>query len=217
MERCFPARGPMSFFEYEVENILNPGKAKPPAVAKKKALPPLPAVIDFGDLSGRPSRGPASAEVTLIEVSDFHCPFCKRALPTVDKILEEYEGKVRLVWWHFPLSFHKGADRTHEASECAAAQGKFWEFHDQLFETMGASRNDAALIQMAGELGIDKGKFKSCLESGQFKERVAADLKKASEYRVGATPTFFVNGRRVVGAQPFERFKTIIDKELSKS
>jgi protein-disulfide isomerase len=165
--------------------------------------------------AGRPARGPEAAPITIIEFSDYECPFCKRAEPTVKKVLETYGDKVRLVYRHYPLEFHATARPAAEASACAAAQGKFWEYHDKLFASSELS--DATLKKIAGEVGLDQAKFDECFAKKQFKADIDKDVADASSVGVTGTPAFFINGRMISGAQPFEKFKEIIDDELSRS
>jgi protein-disulfide isomerase len=165
--------------------------------------------------AGRPSRGNEQAPVTIIEFSDYECPFCKRAEPTVKKVLDTYGDKVRLVYRHYPLEFHATARPAAEASACAAAQGKFWEYHDKLFSSSDLS--DAKLKSLAGEVGLDQAKFDECFAKKQFKADIDKDMADASSVGVSGTPAFFINGRMLSGAQPFEKFKEIIDDELSRS
>ena len=165
--------------------------------------------------AGRPARGNDQAPVTIIEFSDYECPFCKRAEPTVKKVLDTYGDKVRLVYRHYPLEFHATARPAAEASACAAAQGKFWEYHDKLFAS--ADLSDAQLKSLAGEVGLDQAKFDECFAKKQFKADIDKDMADASSVGVTGTPAFFINGRMISGAQPFEKFKEIIDDELSRS
>jgi protein-disulfide isomerase len=165
--------------------------------------------------AGRPARGPEAAPITIIEFSDYECPFCKRAEPTVKKVLDTYGDKVRLVYRHYPLEFHATARPAAEASACAAAQGKFWEYHDKLFAA--ADLSDATLKKLAGEVGLDQAKFDECFAKKQFKADIDKDVADASSVGVTGTPAFFINGRMISGAQPFEKFKEIIDDELARS
>ncbi len=182
-----------------------------PATTSNKR--PVPTNVQFTDLKGRPSVGPENAAITLVEFSDFMCPFCKRVEPTIDQIMKNYAGKVRKVWRHYPLPFHTGSDHISEASECAHEQGKFWEYHGKLFETLGA-HDDAALLQIADQLKLDHSKFQQCLTSGKYKELVKQDTAKGSEVGVNGTPAIFVNGQLVSGAQPYESFDKIIKEKL---
>jgi protein-disulfide isomerase len=159
-----------------------------------------------------PSRGPAEAKITIVEFADFECPFCGRAAEVVEQVLAEYPGKVRLVFRHFPLSIHAQAPKAAEASACADEQGRFWEFHDSLFESRALEIE--ALKAQAGRLGLDAARFERCLDSGQMEPLVRKDLAAGQQAGVGGTPAFFVNGVLLSGAQPVEAFRRVIDQEL---
>lgn len=165
--------------------------------------------------AGRPARGPANAPVTIIEFSDYECPFCKRAEVVVQEVVKAYPDKVKLVYRHFPLDFHEQAKPAAEASACAAAQGKFWEFHDKLFA--GSSLSPERYKAIAAEVGLDQAKFDQCVQKNEFKAQIEQDMADASAVGVTGTPAFFINGRMISGAQPFEKFKEIIDEELASS
>jgi protein-disulfide isomerase len=162
-----------------------------------------------------PSRGNARAPVTIVEFSDFQCPFCSRAGPTLKQIEQTYGKDVRIVWKHQPLPFHPEALPAALAAEAARQQGKFWEMHDKLFENQRAL-SAASYEAWAKELGLDVGKFKAAMADPQVKERVLADQALGNKVGANGTPTFFVNGEKVVGAQPFEAFKAVIDRRLAK-
>ncbi len=150
-----------------------------------------------------PVKGPASAPVTLVAWSDFQCPFCSRAVPTVRQLEDAYKGKLRIAFKQFPLPFHDKAHLAAEAALAANEQGKFWQMHDKLFANQQAL-DRASLEKYAQELGLDMGKFKAALDSGKFKDKVDAEDKEGAAFGVTGTPTFFINGTRLVGAQPFE-------------
>lgn len=183
---------------------------------KKKYKPSitLPAPVIEVSTEGRPEKGPKNAPVTIIEFSDYECPFCKRAEPAIAKIMQNYADKVRLVFRHFPLPMHKNAQPAAEASACAAAQGKFWEYHAKVFESsdLGTDR----LKAIAGEVKLDKAKFDECVDKRQFKADVERDLADGSDAGVNGTPAFFINGRLLSGAQPYEKIKEVVDQELAK-
>jgi protein-disulfide isomerase len=160
-----------------------------------------------------PSLGPANAPVEIVEFSDFQCPFCLRAHPTVDQVLKTYGDRVRFVYRHYPLPGHPNARPAAEAAECAAEQGKFWPYHDKLFASQ-SRLSEADLKQDAAELGMDASKFNACVDSHKYAAKVEADLHAGQEAGVDGTPAFFVNGRLISGAQPFEAFKKMIDEEL---
>ncbi len=162
-----------------------------------------------------PSKGPADAPVTIVEFSDFECPFCSRGKETVDQVLAAYPGKVRLVFRDFPLQFHQHAAKAGEAGHCADEQGKFWEMHDWMFANQ-RSLDPASLGNGAASVGLDRGKFDECLSSGRHAAKVAANMADGSKVGVSGTPAFFINGVMISGAQPIEKFKEIIDRELAK-
>lgn len=203
---------PYEKFEQMIEEVLSPGKKiEPPA----PAAPPQKA--EFTDLAGRPSLGPEKARVTLVEFSDFHCPFCLKLEPTLARILQDYPGKIRRVWRHFPLAMHAGSERTHQASECAHAQGKFWAYHDKLFENFSAIKGEAFLNSLAAQTGLNLKKFKACMQDPVSKNAVQKDIERGRASGVGGTPAVFVNGRLISGAQPYENFKSVVDEELQKA
>ena len=149
-------------------------------------------------------KGSADAPVTIIEFSDFQCPFCARFYSqTLGEIDDKYikTGKVKLVFRDFPLSFHQNAQKAAEAAECAEEQGKFWEMHDKLF---------------AKDLGLDSAKFDECLVSDKYASEVQKDFKDGQGAGISGTPSFFINGVKLVGAQPFSAFQQVIEQELNK-
>jgi protein-disulfide isomerase len=161
-----------------------------------------------------PTRGPKDAPITIVEFSDFECPYCGAAHDTVEQVMSSYAGKVRLVYRQFPLSFHPHAAKAAEASLCAADQGKFWEYHDVLFKNQ-KKLDPTDLKAYAGEVGLDGQKFGQCLESGDKKKTVDADQQAGLAAGVGGTPAFFINGIFLNGAVPVDEFKKIIDVELA--
>ncbi|QDE94093.1 thioredoxin [Myxococcus xanthus] len=186
--------------------------------AAPKAQPQQPAakVQKVEIPSDSPSFGPATAKVTIVEWSDFECPFCSRVGPTLAKIKESYAKDVRVVFRHQPLPFHPNAKLAAEASHAAHEQGKFWEYHDKLFANQKAM-DRATLEKYAQELGLNVAKFKAALDSGKFRAKVEADMAAGNAVGANGTPTFFINGREFVGAQPFEAFKRVIDEEIGKA
>jgi protein-disulfide isomerase len=163
-----------------------------------------------------PSKGDASAPITIVEFSDYECPFCGRAEPTVKEVVDQYKGKVRLVYREYPLSIHEHAQKASEAALCADEQGKFWEMHEKLFANQTALAVDK-LKSYAKDLSLDTTKFDKCLDGGEKAKSVAASLKAGEDVGVSGTPAFFINGRPLFGAVPAERFKEIIDAELADS
>jgi protein-disulfide isomerase len=161
-------------------------------------------------------RGPADAPVTIVEFSDFQCPYCKRVLPTLEQVEQKYGDQVRLVYRHYPLSIHPEAQKAAEAANCAGDQGKFWEMHDLLFE----EQQKLAIVDLkdkATRLGLDAEKFGQCLDSNQHAETVATDMRDAIAAGVDGTPAFFVNGRFLSGAVPLEKMAELIDDEIKRA
>ncbi len=188
------------------------GNAPAPSEAAAPAEPPVQKI----EVGKAPVKGPANAPITIVEWSDFECPFCGRVTPTVKQLEEEYKGKIKIAFKHQPLPFHAHAHLAATAAMAAQEQGKFWEMHDKLFANQRALER-ADLEKYAQELKLDMNKFKQALDTDKFK--AALDADSAEGMRVGAngTPTFFINGRTVVGAQPVENFKKVIDEELKKA
>lgn len=161
-------------------------------------------------------KGGKNAKVTLIEISDFQCPYCERHISTREQIIKEYGDQVRVVWRHFPLtSIHPYAQKAAEAAECAGEQGKFWEMHDTLFENQSAL-DTASLKSYAKDLGLNQTQFNSCLDDGKYTSKVQAQAQEAVAAGITGTPGTFVNGKLVKGAYPFDTFKQLIDAELAK-
>ncbi len=161
------------------------------------------------------SMGPKDAKVTIIEFSDFQCPYCQKAKETIDEIMKEYGDKARLVFKQFPLQFHNNSQKAAEASECANEQGKFWEMHDYMFANQD-KLGVADLKKAAKNLGIKASDFDSCLDSGKYGDKIKNDIATGTNFGVSGTPAFFINGQFLSGAQPIESFKKIIDAELAK-
>ncbi len=160
--------------------------------------------------------GSFNAPVTLVEFSDFQCPYCSRHYPTLKQIAATYGNKVRIVYKHFPLSeIHPYAIKAAEASECAGEQNKFWEFHDKVFENQQALSFES-LKQWAKEIGLNATTFNTCLDSGKFTAKVQQDYQEGVAKGVQGTPATFVNGKLVVGARPLSDFQQAIDAELKK-
>lgn len=164
---------------------------------------------------GNPSIGPADAPITIIEFSDYECPYCKRWYNDVYlRLREEYAGQVRVVFRDFPLSsIHPNAIPAAEAANCAGEQGTYWEFHDRLFG--GELLGESTYLLYAEELGLDLDAFTACLESEHQEEEIQGDYEYASGLGVRSTPTFFLNGLPIVGAQPYEVFQQVIEQELA--
>lgn len=203
----------------------NPGKilqevntymAKMQAEQEKQAMAqrfdnPIEVEID----AKTPIKGAEDAVITIVEYSDFECPFCQRVTPTMEEILERYEGKVRVAYKHLPLSFHQNAESSALASIAANEQGKFWEFHDALFINQ-QNLNEATYLKIAEELKLDMAKFKTDMASDMAKEKLAKDTKEAADMGISGTPHFLVNGVPVNGAVPASEFVTVIEKLLDE-
>jgi len=167
-------------------------------------------------LGEAPVRGGGDAVVTIVEWSDFQCPFCSRVSPTLAKIHEEYGDRVRVAFKHMPLSIHPQAHAAHAASEAAKRQGQFWEMHDRIFENQ-RDLSVATLEGYATSMGLDMDKFRSDMRAKDVAKVIDDDLKQASQLGVTGTPAFFINGKFLSGAQPFANFKRVIDDALEKS
>jgi protein-disulfide isomerase len=163
-----------------------------------------------------PVLGPEDAPITIIEFSDYECPYCRKWHLEVWPLLQEaYPDQIRLVYRDFPLTnIHPNATPAASAANCAREQGFFWEFNEKLF-SMEYPLNPSGYQAYAQELALDMTAFNECLDSGRFNDEVMADFEYASNLGVSSTPTFFVNGIPVVGAQPFEAFSQLIDQELA--
>ncbi len=161
-------------------------------------------------------KGPADAKVTIIEFSEFQCPYCKRGKETISEILEIYGEQVKLVFKHFPLtSIHPSAQKAAEATECAGDQGKFWEMHDWMFDNQKELAVDD-LKTAAANLGMNSSEFNGCLDSGKYEGKVKNDTEEAKGLGLSGAPAFFVNDTLISGAQPIEKFREVIDAELAK-
>jgi len=184
----------------------------PTPVPRESAAPDRRYTVN---IEGAPAMGPATAAVTLIEFSDFECSFCAEVGPTLERVREVYGDKVRIVFKHLPLSIHAKAPAAHAAAEAAFRQGKFWEMHDKIFENQ-PEMSPEKYREYATELGLDIARFERDIQSGEVNSRIDADKKEAAALGARATPMFYINGRAVKGALPFESFKKAIDQELAR-
>ncbi|PZR16718.1 MAG: thioredoxin [Archangium gephyra] len=199
------------------KTIANGVTSPAPAAAPSPGAPAPAALRKIDVPADSPAKGGKNgAKVTIVEWSDFQCPFCSRVVPTLKQIEDTYGDNVKVVFRHQPLPFHNNAKIAAEASMAANEQGKFWPMHDKLFANAQAL-DRASLERYAQELGLDVGKFKSALDSGKFTKRVEEDSAAGMAVGANGTPTFFINGREFVGAQPFDAFKNIIDEEIKKA
>jgi len=205
-----------------------------PLVVTATPLPPTstPAPVVYTIATdGFPSLGPADAPITIVEFSDYQCPFCYRWHTQVYKpLLDAYPNKIRFVYRNFPLSFHQNAFPAAEAALCAGDQNAYWQYHDVLFDNQpllndqaGTVLDQAAYNKFASDLGLDVTTFEDCMTSHKYQQAILDDMAYAGslppdsngEAAVGGTPTFFINGHRLGGAYPIEYFKQIIDAELA--
>jgi len=196
----------------------NPTQAQQPA----QVQPTQPTQNNNGKITLKntnpPTTGQANAKVTIIEFSDFQCPYCARFVTdTYPQIEEQYikTGKAKLIFMQFPLSFHQYAQKSAEAAYCAFEQGKFWEYHDTMFSNQTKLDNDS-LKKYAADLKLDTAKFNSCLDTSKYASQVQSDLTEGTSLGVNGTPAFFVNGKLISGAQPFSAFQQAIDAALAK-
>ncbi len=195
----------------ERQKLVNRIKQRTRIDVRLKA-PPIGRLSTRTD--GSPLRGNAAAAVSIVEFSDFHCPFCKEVFPTLLRVLEIYGPRVNLVFKHLPLEdAHPFSRATHEASECAREQARFWEYHDHAFSNDRAETAET-LMRWAEQLNLNTVAFRSCLDSGRSKEVIQRDIAEAERMGITFTPAILINGRVVSGSQPLETFVRIIDEEL---
>ena len=168
-------------------------------------------------VNGSPFKGAEKAKVTVVKFEDFQCPYCKAGQPNYQEVLKRYDGRVRLVHKDLPLDeLHPLARRAAEAARCADEQGKFWAYHDKLYEhapKLGVTE----LKSYAKDVGLDQKAFEECLSSAKFKDRVQKDFLEAAQLGITGTPTFFINGREFSGALPLETIAQVIDEELAST
>jgi predicted DsbA family dithiol-disulfide isomerase len=168
------------------------------------------------DATRGPSKGSPTAPITIVEFSDFQCPFCQKVIDTLTKIEERYGDSIRLVFRDFPLAMHPDAPKAAEAAACAHEQGQFWAMHDKLFAAQSNLRVPD-LKRTARDLGLNGDAFDRCLDSGKFESQWQQNRAEGQKYGVSATPTFFINGRMVTGALPYEAFRAIVEEELARA
>lgn len=195
----------------------NPNNAAP----QEPAAPDPEQVKKDLKMGHFPVKGNENAPVTIVEFSDFECPFCGRFYEeTLPQIQKEYidTGKVKLYYRHYPLSFHPKAVPLALASECANDQGAFWQMHDKIFDNNStvSTATDDTFKQWAVELGLNAATFNECYDSKTHQAKVDGDFADGGAVGVSGTPTFYINGRQLVGAMPFASFQAIIDEELNK-
>lgn len=190
-------------------------QAAAPGNAAAALTTPVPVQRVSLTTDGSPSFGPDNAPVTIVEFSDFECPYCRKWFTdTWPALKQAYGSKIRLVYRDFPLTnIHPDAEPAAEAAGCAGEQNQYWQFHDQLFN--GTGLGDAVYLTYATALKLDLVKFKDCLNTHRFQADIQSDAQYGASLGITGTPTFFVNGIPMVGAQPFSAFKSIIDQELA--
>jgi protein-disulfide isomerase len=191
-------------------------QTKPPTITNPPSQEKSINMVEMID--DDPWAGSRDAKVIIVEFSDFQCPFCAQSLPTVTQIKETYGDRVLFVYRDFPLSsIHPEAQKAGEAAQCAFEQDAFWPYHDLIFEKQSdwGGVGTPKFKEYSSELGLDTEKFNDCLDSGKYADEVADDLRAGQELGVTGTPTFFINGKKIVGAQPFQVFQTAIEDELA--
>lgn len=176
-------------------------------------LPKLEPPVVSVNIDDDPSLGAADAPITIVEFSDFQCPYCKLSAPVIRELMRQYPGQLKVVYRDYPGPNHPYAAQAAEAAQCAGDQHSFWEYHDLLFDRQvpGSGWNFRAL---ADELQLDSAAFAACLQSGRYREEVKLDLRDALKLGISSTPTFFVNGRPLVGARPIADFQALIESSL---
>lgn len=201
-----------------LETALSQQQAAIAAAGQQQAQPtatPLPARLDSVSVDDDPSLGPADAPITIVEFSDFRCPYCGRfQLETLPDLLEAYPGQIRFVYRDFPVV---GGELAAVAAECADEQGEFWAYHDALFADQQAYSSIEDYATLADDLGLDSDDFSACLDAEDTLNEIINDYNDGREYGISGTPTFFVNGVRIVGAQPLDAFQLVIDEELAEN
>ncbi|HEV8320544.1 MAG TPA: DsbA family protein, partial [Myxococcota bacterium] len=213
--RCSAAPGPPLYAAITARGRTD----APPPVAAAPPPPAAPAADAVYDVpvGKSPVRGPKDALVTLVMFTDFQCPFCRKAMDVIAEIRTSYGDDVRLVFKHMPLTFHKDARLAAIASVAAGRMGKFWEYHDQLWAAAGTSLGRDDLLRYAETLHLDAARFTAALDDPAVAFYVDDDVALATRLGVTGTPTFFVNGKKLVGALPYDAFKTAVDEALARA
>jgi protein-disulfide isomerase len=192
-----------------------PPSNQPPARSAARAPQPEAGVAYPVELGSAPAKGARGAPVTIVQFSDYQCPFCSRVEPVIDRLMEEYNGKVRVVWKDLPLAMHPNAMQAALAARAAGAQGKFWPMHDKLFANQQAL-TPADLRRYAADLHLDPARFERSVTDEVTRQAVLADTQQASRLGVSGTPAFFINGVYLSGARPYEVFAARVEEELRK-
>jgi protein-disulfide isomerase len=166
-------------------------------------------------LADTPARGPAGAQVTVVEYADYECPYCQQMQPTLDQVEAAFKGKIVFAYKDLPLPMHAHAQKAAEAAQCAGAQNKYWEYHDYLLKTRALEVPQ--LKDAARQLNLDVKQFDACVDRGQKAAAIQSTIDEAQKLGLQGTPSFFINGRFLSGIQSFEQFKQVIDEELSRT
>ena len=195
------------------ERLVALSNRAPAAAAPQRG--PDPNRVYAVKTDGAPFKGPQGAPVSIVEFTDFQCPFCGRVNPTLEQVRKVYGDQVRIVWKNFPLDFHKEAPFAHLAALAANEQGKFWELHDKLFVDPQKIKPDQ-VKQYAKEVGLDLARFEKDVYAPGMKARLDADMAEGKALGVTGTPAFFINGRYLSGAKPFDEFAEAINAELKR-
>ncbi|MBN8555306.1 MAG: thioredoxin domain-containing protein [Deltaproteobacteria bacterium] len=201
-----------------VEKVIDKIVAKKREEARKQDEPSLEdrlkKRVDV-NIKGAPVKGTEGAPITIVEFSDFQCPFCKRVLPTVQQVMKDYQGKVKIAFKHNPLPFHPNAMPASKAAIAAGNQGKFWEMYEKLFANQ-QELTEANFKKWAKELKLNPAKFEKDMKDPATQKQIEEDMNFARANGAGGTPSFFINGVLLVGAQPYEKFKEVIDVLLTE-
>lgn len=196
-----------------LEAAIRSASADQQAGAAQAQPTPLPARLEDVSADDDPALGPEDAPVLIVEFSDFRCPYCKRFRDdTLDALLEKYGDQIRFVYRDFPVV---GGEAEAQAAECADEQGQFWPYHDALYENFRAQSTTNDYVTLAEGLGLDSDAFRTCMDSGAMRQEIVGDVSDAQAYGVSGTPTFFINGVRLIGAQAQAAFEAVIDQELA--
>jgi protein-disulfide isomerase len=206
IERMLIERAQQTRREAFVQRLRSAAKVTIALDAPRTAVP-IPA--------SAPVLGPSNAPVTIVEFADYQCPYCHRAQDTVDLVMSRYAGKVQLVHRDFPLDGHPGAYPAARAARCAGEQGKFWDYHRSLMKEQG-DLSESDLLARAKTLKLELDPFKTCIASDRYDSAIRESVEAGSRAGVSGTPAFFVNGRMMTGARPFEQFQEVIEAELSR-
>lgn len=204
------------YFAASEWNLLYEGrKHVMPKIEPANTVQPseTPEMRTFIDINGTPTLGNPDAPVTIVEFTDFECPFCAIANKNIHEVMQRYPDKIRLVFKHYPLPIHAHADAAHRAAEAASLLGNFWDMYDFLFQNQ-QNLEQAVLEQYAEKIGLPMDRFKSLLDSDNVKNRIKADLSQGSSVQVNSTPSLFINGRRIKGAPTVDKLSHIVDEEL---